>query len=75
METPEEHPKSETDNRIALWPGRNREKGSEHPYLTGKLTIDGKDYFVTLWKRDRHSASQPLLSGHVQLSQDDQLEI
>ena len=71
MESPEES----TENRIALWPGRNREKGLDQPYLTGKLTIEGKSYFVTLWKRDRNSASQPLLSGHVQLSTDDKLDI
>lgn len=83
METPE----NSTDNRIALWPGRNREKGSNEPYLTGKLTISDETcphckkklqpraWFVTLWKRNRNSASQPLLSGHVQLSDDDKLEI
>lgn len=72
MESPESN---QHNNRIALWPGRNREEGEDKPYLTGKLTIDGREYFVSLWKRDRHSRSQPLLSGSVELSPDAQLDI
>jgi len=72
METPEEQ---SNEKRIALWPARNREKGDKHPYLTGRLTLDGKDYFVTLWKRKRDSDRRPVLSGHISLAEDDKLEI
>ena len=62
MESPEE---STTENRIALWPARNRERGNKVPYLTGKVDIEGVEYFVTLWKRDPHSPQEPVLSGQV----------
>jgi hypothetical protein len=62
MESPEE---STTENRIALWPARNRERGDKVPYLTGKVDIGGVEYFVTLWKRDPHSPQEPVLSGQV----------
>lgn len=68
MESPEEQ-----TNRIALWPGRNREDGDK-PYLTGTVNIDGKKYFVSLWKRERKTRQQPLLSGNVELA-NDQLDI
>jgi hypothetical protein len=61
------------EKRIALWPARNREVGDSHPYLTGRLTIDGKKYLVTLWQRERTSDRQPILSGHVE--QEVELEV
>lgn len=73
MESPEESHANE--KRMALWPARNREKGSSHPYLTGRFTLDGKVYFVTLWKRERQSDRMPVLSGQIKLADDDQLEI
>lgn len=72
MESPEEHA---NEKRIALWPGRHREDGDKHPYLTGRLTLDGKTYFVTLWKRERQSARMPVLSGEITLADDEQLDI
>lgn len=56
-----------TENRIALWPARNREKGNadRRPYLTGKVNVEGEEYFVTLWKRDPHSPTEPVLSGQL----------
>lgn len=56
---------NENEKRIALWPGRNRESGSQQPWLTGRFTLDGKLYFVTLWKRERESDRQPILSGQI----------
>lgn len=53
------------EKRIALWPARNRERGDSFPYLTGRLTLDGKEFFVTLWKRQRDSDRQPILSGQI----------
>lgn len=53
------------EKRIALWPARNREKGDNLPYLTGKVMVEGTEYFVTLWKRDTHSTSEPTLSGEL----------
>ena len=70
MESPEERT---NENRIALWPARNRERGDKVPYLTGKCNIDGTDYYVTLWKRNPHSQSEPVLSG--QLTPVTQLEV
>lgn len=70
MESPEE---STTEDRIALWPARNRERGTNVPYLTGKVKVAGVEYFVTLWKRDTHSVSEPVLSG--QLTPVTQLEV
>jgi hypothetical protein len=69
----------ETDNernegRIALWPGKNPNDEAQ-PYLTGKFTLEGKKYFVSLWKRDRNTDRQPIFSGNVTLAIDDSLEI
>lgn len=64
---------NENEKRIALWPGRNREAGPQQPYLTGRFTLEGKLYFVTLWKRERESDRQPILSG--QITEDEPLEV
>jgi hypothetical protein len=63
------------EGRIALWPGRHREEGEKQPYLTGRLTINGQEYFVTLWKRKRESDRMPILSGNVTISIDEKLEV
>lgn len=70
-----DEPEKDQEKRIALWPGRNREKGDNHPYLTGRLTLNGEKFFVTLWKRKRESDRQPVLSGQITIAKDDQLDI
>lgn len=68
-------PEKDNEGRIALWPGRHREDGENQPYLTGRFTLNGEQYFVTLWKRNRESERQPILSGNVTLAVDDKLDV
>jgi len=38
-------------NRGAVWPKKNREKGSKQPHWEGRANIDGVDYWVSAWKK------------------------
>jgi hypothetical protein len=62
------------EKRIVLWPGKRRDEGDNHPYLTGKVTVDGVEYFVDLWKRKRRSTQQPLISGQLTRIETEELE-
>ena len=37
-------------NRGAIWPNDRREKET-HPHFTGTLNVDGKEYWVSAWKK------------------------
>lgn len=37
-------------NRGAIWPNRKKET-EKHPDFTGSLNVEGKDYWVSAWKR------------------------
>lgn len=37
-----------TDNRLAVWPNRKREKAT-HPHLRGEGSIDGGEVWVSAW--------------------------
>jgi hypothetical protein len=65
----------DNENRIALWPGRRREEGANFPYLTGRLTLNGREYFVTLWKRSRKTEGHPILTGDISAVDKDKMEV
>lgn len=37
-------------NRGSIWPNRKKEKDT-HPDFTGQINVDGKDYWVSAWKK------------------------
>lgn len=63
------------EKRIALWPAKNRGRGPNNPHLVGKTVINGKKYSIVLWKRNRDSPRQPILSGEITEINDDDLEV
>lgn len=38
-------------NRGAIWPNDKKET-DKHPDFTGKLNVEGKDFYVSAWKRE-----------------------
>ena len=40
----------DNNNRGALW-NNDRKQSDTHPDLSGSITIDGKDYWVSGWKK------------------------
>jgi hypothetical protein len=54
-------------NRGSIW--RNEKKETDkHPDFTGSLNVDGKDYWVSAWKRKPDASERaPALSFSVKL--------
>ncbi len=53
------------NNQLSLWKNDRREKDS-HPHFTGQGEIDGKEYWVSAWKRDADAKENaPLLKISV----------
>lgn len=40
----------DNNNRGALW-NNDRKQSQTHPDLSGSITIDGKDYWISGWRR------------------------
>lgn len=38
-------------NRGSIWPNKKKREGKQDPDFTGALNVDGKDYWVSAWKR------------------------
>lgn len=52
-------------NRISVWRNQGKEQDS-HPDFTGTVNIEGKEYFVDLWKKKPDASDKaPVLSGKV----------
>lgn len=54
-------------NRGSIWKNEKKEKDT-HPDFTGSLNVDGKDYWVSAWKRKEGAAARsPALSFSLKL--------
>lgn len=52
-------------NKGAIWKNDNRQSDN-HPHFSGSINIDGKDYWLSGWKRkDDAAPSAPLVSFSV----------
>ena len=38
-------------NRGAIWPNDRMREGKKDPEFTGQLNVDGREYWVSAWKR------------------------
>ena len=57
--------KYDDTNRGSIWKNEKKET-DKHPDFTGSLNVDGKDYWVSAWKRrDGASDRAPALSFTV----------
>lgn len=53
-------------NRGSIWTNDKTKKTENHPDFTGTLNIDGKEYWVSAWKRKPDAnAKAPALSFSV----------
>ena len=60
-------------NRGAVWPKKDREKGSKQPHWTGRANIDGVDYWVSAWKKaDDAKEGAPSISFAFKKAEDDE---
>lgn len=57
--------KFDETNRGSIWKNEKKEKDT-HPDFTGSLNVDGKDYWVSAWKRKEGASDRaPALSFSV----------
>ena len=60
-----EQKKYDNDNEIAIWKNERRSKPTD-PDFQGNATIDGKEYWVSAWKRSEDSNDRaPILKLKV----------
>lgn len=53
------------NNRGAIWKNTNR-SSENHPHFSGSINIDGKDYWLSGWKRKEDASDRaPLVSFSV----------
>lgn len=58
------------ENRGAIWRNEKREKDT-HPDFTGSLNVDGREYWVSAWKRKEGAgAKSPALSFSIKPKDD-----
>jgi len=52
-------------NRGAIWKNENRQS-DKHPHFSGSINIDGKDYWLSGWKKAEDASDRaPLVSFSV----------
>jgi hypothetical protein len=57
--------KFDNRNRGAIWRNKNKES-AEQPDLTGKLDVEGREFWVSAWKRkEGASATSPALTFRI----------
>lgn len=57
--------KFDDTNRGSIWKNDKKEKDS-HPDFTGALNVDGRDYWVSAWKRKEGASDKaPALSFSI----------
>ena len=62
-------PEFDDNERGAIWPNKKRES-DRHPHFTGQAKIDGKEYWVSAWKRaDDANPNAPSLSFSFKLKE------
>lgn len=53
-------------NRGQIWKNEKKRDGKQDPDFTGSLNVDGKDYWVSAWKRKEGAAERaPALSFSI----------
>ncbi len=43
--------KFDDKNRGSVWPNKKKRDGKQDPDFTGSLNVDGKEYWVSAWKK------------------------
>lgn len=52
------------DNTGAVWKNTRR-KTEKHPHFTGSITVDGVDYWCSMWWNKERTEKQPVFSMSV----------
>ena len=53
-------------NRGAIWPNDRMREGKQDPHFTGSLNVDGREFWVSAWKRKADAADNaPSLSFSI----------
>jgi hypothetical protein len=59
-------PEYDDTNRGAIWPNDRMREGKQDPHFTGSLNADGREFWVSAWKRKPDAkAGSPSLSFTV----------
>jgi len=61
-------------NRGAIW-GNKKKTTDNHPDFTGDINVEGKEYWVSGWKRkEGASPSSPAMSFSIRMKEDQQIQ-
>jgi len=61
-------------NRGAIW-GNKKKTTENHPDFTGDINVEGKEYWVSGWKRkEGASPSSPAMSFSIRIKEDQQIQ-
>jgi hypothetical protein len=53
-------------NRVSIWGNRDKREGKQDADYTGTVNVEGKEYFINLWKRKPDAnPKSPALSGNI----------
>jgi len=51
-------------NRGAIW-NNSRKESDKHPDFTGSLNVEGKEYYVSAWRKEPNGDRSPVLSFSI----------
>lgn len=61
----EKVPDYDNTNTISLW--KNDQEGNDkRPILRGTVNVDGRDFKVSLWKRNSDNPKAPVFGGQIE---------
>jgi len=57
-------PHYDNTNRGAIW-NNQRKESDKHPDFTGSLNVEGKEYYVSAWRKEPNGDRSPVLSFSI----------
>jgi len=57
-------PQYDNTNRGAIWKNQRKES-DKHPDFTGSLNVEGKDYYVSAWRKEPNGDRSPVMSFSI----------
>jgi len=62
-------PHYDNTNRGAIWKNARKES-DKHPDFTGSLNVEGKEYYVSAWRKEPNGDRSPVLSFSIKAKDD-----
>jgi hypothetical protein len=59
-------------NRFTLFKNKKKQEGDNKPDLTGKVNVNGKEFWLSAWRKKAASSGEQFYSGSIQPVEDAQ---